>query len=147
MTTPSFVASASTPGNPSLSAPLGALPENGPVLDYAVISRLKSFDPEGKRGLVRRLASIYLESAPGILAEIRRCHDTLAKQDLRYQAHKFKTSNANLGLHRMHALLEELEMSLLADPAAESGGSPCSEDLIALIESEGVRAIEAVRSL
>jgi HPt (histidine-containing phosphotransfer) domain-containing protein len=129
--------------NTSFDTVTGALP----VLDFNVILRLKSFDPEGKRGLVRRLVSIYLESAPRDLAEIRRCHTDLAKQDLRRLAHRLKTSNANLGLQRMFALFEELEQRLVADSTVESGLLPYSVDLITLIESEGARAIEAVRSL
>ncbi len=154
---------ADQPRQAPLSALLEPLIENLPVLDCEVISRLRSFDPEGKRGLVRRLVALYLESAPGVLADIRHSHEISAKQDLRYQAHKFKTSNANIGLPRMHALLEKLEQNLVNDADAGSGGAsngssggssseisgrhPYPADLITLIESEGARAIEAVRSL
>lgn len=80
-----------------------------PVLDPSFIERLKAFDPENKRGLVRRLVSLYLESTPNVLDDLRRFVADAESESLRKEAHRFKTSNANLGLMRMSQLMRTLE--------------------------------------
>lgn len=113
--------------------------ESLPVIDHEVISRLESFDPNGMRGLVRRLVALYLESAPASLADLKRFQTLEANDQLRMQAHKFKTTNANLGLARMRVLLQNLE-----DHFDESD---LKKKLLEKIDAEGALALEAIRSL
>ena len=83
--------------------------DSTPVLDLTVINQLRSIDPQEKSNLLKRLVNLYLESAPSVLSELQ--HD-VTKPDiehLKHVVHKFKTTNANLGLRRMHKILLHLE--------------------------------------
>jgi HPt (histidine-containing phosphotransfer) domain-containing protein len=83
--------------------------DSTPVLDLTVINQLRSIDPQGKNNLLKRLVDLYLESAPGVLSEL---HQDVTKPDiehLKHLVHRFKTTNANLGLKRMHQILLHLE--------------------------------------
>lgn len=109
-----------------------------PVLDPSVMERLKAFDPENKRGLTERLVALYLQSAPGVLDDLRRFFAEASYESLRKEAHRFRTSNANLGLMRMSELMRQLE---------ENSSDPSSvADLMDDVESEGRQAIERLRT-
>jgi len=108
-----------------------------PVLDPSFIERLKAFDPENKRDLVRRLVTLYLESAPGVLDELRRLFTDAAYESLRKEAHRFKTSNANLGLMRMSQLMRALEEN--------STDRELVAKLMAELDREGKEAIRMIQ--
>ena len=112
---------------------------NTPVLDHTVINQLRNIDPDGKRNLLRRLVEMYLESAPLVIQEIQQ---DLAKSDtehLMLLVHRFKTTNANLGLKRMLTILKQLE--------AENLSTMDYSHLINLLDSELKSALAALRTL
>lgn len=107
------------------------------MLDPSFIERLKAFDPENKRGLVKRLVALYLESAPGVLNDLRRFFTDAAYESLRKEAHRFKTSNANLGLMRMSQLMRTIEEN--------SADRELIAKLMAEVEREGEEAIRTIQ--
>ena len=79
------------------------------ALDLSYIHRLEELDRDSQTGLVNKLISIYLTTAPDAVMKIRNAitkKDTLQVTRL---SHNFKSSNANLGLLRASEILERLE--------------------------------------
>lgn len=113
--------------------------DSTPVLDMTVINQLRSIDPEGKRGLLKRLVEMYINTAESIVTEIRQDLTKDDSEHLLYLAHRFKTTNANLGLKRMHTLLSRLE----------SEGTSSDDKLLIVqqLEVEVVHALDALRAL
>jgi len=85
-----------------------------PVIDYTVIKQLHSIDPQGKRNLLKRLVEMYLESAPGVIQELQNDLEKRDTEHLKLLIHRFKTTNANLGLKRMHSILNRLDTETLS---------------------------------
>jgi HPt (histidine-containing phosphotransfer) domain-containing protein len=98
-----------------------------PFLNPAVIEKLKSFDPEGKRGLVKRLVGMYLESAPSALPQLMQFASSGEYENLRKEAHRLKTTHANLGLMRMAHHLEKIEAHCFS---ASSKGEKIDHQLV-----------------
>ncbi len=83
--------------------------EDTPVLDRDFIRRLEEIDKDSGKGLVTRLIGLYYRDAKLSLNKLKESARNGKIEDVRKISHKFKSSNANLGLTRMVKLLEELE--------------------------------------
>ena len=114
---------------------------HGALLDSKVTGALCAMDVECP-GLMERLVDAYAESAPALMAELRRaaaCGDLRAA---RQAAHTLKSSHANLGATGASALFADIEA------AARNGASQDLRERLGLLEAqfEGVRrAIEALK--
>lgn len=80
-----------------------------PVLDLKIVEKLKSYDPKGEKKLLSTLVDLYLKDAPDLLRDLRVAAQLNDEEKIKFLAHKYKTTNMNLGLKRTYLILEQLE--------------------------------------
>lgn len=76
------------------------------AIDWSVLDALKALQ---KPGLCRRLITVYLNSSPALMDNLR---ESIAKRDsqgLTYSAHTLKSSSMSVGALRFGAVCAELE--------------------------------------
>jgi HPt (histidine-containing phosphotransfer) domain-containing protein len=83
------------------------MPESD-LLDPRVLDAIRQLD-DGATGLLSQVVRIYLESAPALLAQLRRGLDGSDRELVRQAAHSLKSSSANLGAVRLAELCKRLE--------------------------------------
>jgi signal transduction histidine kinase/CheY-like chemotaxis protein/HPt (histidine-containing phosphotransfer) domain-containing protein len=106
-------------------------------IQYEFIQRLEDLDGKAKTGLVAKLINQYIKTAPKTIQAIREAMASSNLQQLRHEAHKFKSGNGNLGLGRVVMILEALE-----DQNTPAANYP---DLLTQLEADVDRAIEELR--
>jgi CheY-like chemotaxis protein len=127
-------------------APCGVPPQSagngsgagGAVLDPAPLEAIRAIERSGRAGMLRKVISLYLETSPTRLRELR---EALARGDgdaLRRAAHSLKSSSANLGATQLADLSRELE------GLARSGSVVGAEPLLAQAEQEYLRVVAAL---
>jgi signal transduction histidine kinase/CheY-like chemotaxis protein len=109
------------------------------VLDMNCIQRLEDIDWVSKKGLVAQLIQIYHRDAPLSVAQIKSAVRSSDYVMVRKIAHKFKSSNYNLGLQRMVHLLESLETTKLSTVETEAVVDHLEKEL-----SQGLHALDKV---
>lgn len=85
------------------------IPAGKPILNLDKLDSLRQLDPEGGTGFLKKLASIYLSSAPSYLSQIEKAIQTRDDHALRKAAHTFKSSAANIGAETLSGLCQKLE--------------------------------------
>jgi signal transduction histidine kinase/CheY-like chemotaxis protein len=115
-----------------------ALRADGAVLDPAPLEAIRAIERSGRAGMLRKVISLYLETSPTRLRELR---EALAQGDgdaLRRAAHSLKSSSANLGATQLADLSRELE------GLARSGSLVGAEPLLEQAEQEYLRVAIAL---
>lgn len=85
------------------------IPAGKPILNLDKLDSLRQLDPEGGAGFLKKLASIYLSSAPSYLSQIEKAIQARDDHALRKAAHTFKSSAANIGAETLSELCQKLE--------------------------------------
>ncbi len=71
--------------------------EETTLIDKDVLKGIRQLDAGGAGNLLERLVDIYLNKAPGLLAEMREAIDKQSYKELRMAAHSMKSSSGNIG--------------------------------------------------
>ena len=119
-----------------------AVPDAGedPVLDPKAISFLRTLDAGQEGGLLKRLVSLFLETAPAYVAQIRAHRiDNLA--EVERAAHSLKSTAGRMGA----AKLSELAMTI--ELAARSGAEDRIRSQVPALEYAWSRVDPALRAL
>jgi HPt (histidine-containing phosphotransfer) domain-containing protein len=83
------------------------MPESD-LLDPRMLDAIRQLD-DGATGLLSQVVRIYIQSAPALLAKLRRGMDDGDHELVRQAAHSLKASSANLGAARLAALCKRVE--------------------------------------
>ncbi len=78
-----------------------------PHIDDSV---LKELIDSGKNDLVIKLLQMYLDSSPKLIDQLTSAYESQSWDDLKFHAHSFKSSSANLGANILAGLCGELEL-------------------------------------
>jgi signal transduction histidine kinase/CheY-like chemotaxis protein/HPt (histidine-containing phosphotransfer) domain-containing protein len=73
------------------------------------LAMIRELDPDGSRGLVRRIIEAYTVDAPKLVAAARSAIATGDAEALRRAAHTLKSSSANVGAETLAATCREIE--------------------------------------
>jgi CheY-like chemotaxis protein len=90
------------------SATSGGAVEGGP-LDPSALQSIREIESSSGQPLVARVIDAYLQESPEILSQLRQVIQSGDAAKLRQLAHKWKSSNANLGAHGLAARCKRLE--------------------------------------
>ena len=88
------------------------LPVSG-ALDPAGVAALRALDPEKASGLVERVVSLFLETAPAYIKTICEC-GTNALTDVERAAHSLKSTAARLGAAQLSTIAMSIELDARA---------------------------------
>ncbi len=112
--------------------------DSTPSFDRTVLNQLEELDQGRTRpGLIQRLITLYLDDAPAALAKMKKNLQSSEIEVLRKEAHRFKSSNNNLGLKRNALLLDKIESQ--NTPAFQIEG------LLFSVENETALAIQILQ--
>ena len=108
-----------------LSLPLAPPSESFPALptepiDDAVLNNLAQLQREGRPDIVNRVITLFLESAPALLNDLK---DGAVKGDtavLHRASHTLKSASANVGAALLSAHCRELEAMARLGPVADA---------------------------
>ena len=89
-----------------LFAPPPPSPSND-VLDESILAELRDVPPADGVSILRELIDLFLESAPGQIAQIEQSAND--PKQLEFQAHALKSMSLNLGCRQLVALAQQLE--------------------------------------
>lgn len=109
------------------------------IIDWSQIDSLRSIDPQGKTGIVGRAISLYIDSAPKLIEEIRGFRNAVDLKDVRRAAHSLKSSSASLGAIVVAGLSKTIEQ------AAATGDFEIIDATMSSLESEYWRAAGELR--
>ena len=84
------------------------------VLDRAALDAIRALDETGAGGLLRQVVQLYVESAPRLIAELRRAQASGQLDAVRNAAHSLKSSSANLGANRLAQMCQAVERAARA---------------------------------
>ena len=85
----------------------------GPALfDEGVLGEMRACLGDDSREVVASLIDIYLNHTPDLLAQMEQSLENGDRASVHRAAHTLKSSSANMGLMRLSALAEELELVL-----------------------------------
>ena len=88
------------------------MPESD-LLDRRMLDAIRQLD-DGGTGLVSQVIRIYFDSAPELLAKLRRGLDDGDHELVRQAAHSLKSSSANLGAAHLAELCKRVESAARA---------------------------------
>src|SRR5438552_617965 len=114
-----LVASARPPAPIPTPAPAPAALPTEPI-DDAVLNNLAQLQREGRPDIVNRVITLFLESAPALLNDLK---DGAAKGDtavLHRASHTLKSASANVGAALLSAHCRELEAMARTGPVADA---------------------------
>jgi HPt (histidine-containing phosphotransfer) domain-containing protein len=77
------------------------------LLDQTLISELRAMPPVGGATMLKELISLFLEQAPGRIAQINQFLGD--PQKMAFHAHALKSMSLNLGANRIAQLCQKLE--------------------------------------
>ena len=97
------------------------------TLDRAALDAIRALDEGGAAGLLQQVVQLYLESAPPLIAELRRAGAAGDAAAVRNAAHSLKSSSANLGAVRLAELCKAIEHAARA--GVLRGDLPGVEDI------------------
>lgn len=112
--------------------------EPGPALDAGALERLKEW---GGEGLVQKMASLFVENAPGRLDQIRTGIEDGVAEEAERGAHSLKSSSANLGAMRLRNVVATME------DQASKGDLDAVRDGLPLLEAEYLAAMTALEAV
>ena len=114
----------------------------GPAaLDEAVLEGIRALDRTRGDGIVARVVSAYLATAPGQFDEIGSCLESGDVEGLRFVAHALKSSSGNVGARVLRDLARGLE------EAARAGELGRAKDLAGRLGEEWSRVRDALAKL
>lgn len=116
---------------------LGPLSDAIPVSDGEAIDRLRRW---GGEKLVDQMMGIFLSQAPDRIAAARAGLEAGSARDVERAVHALRSSSAQLGVSRVHALCEVIE------PRAAAGDLTGMDDLLASLENEMQRYVAHTRT-
>jgi CheY-like chemotaxis protein len=104
-------ADAASPATPVAPAPVVPLDpdQEAPVLDLAVIDRIRDMERRGADRLLERLVETYLTSSARLVGEAEAALQRADAVALRHAAHTLKSSSANLGATELARRCAEIE--------------------------------------
>lgn len=82
---------------------------NQPTLDTEMLRAWQSLDHDSHGELLREIITLFLETSPPLLSEMREAGQAENRQTVRRLAHKLRGSGANLGAAQLAHLCAELE--------------------------------------
>jgi CheY-like chemotaxis protein/HPt (histidine-containing phosphotransfer) domain-containing protein len=112
-----------------------------PPLDQAVLDALAALGGPGSADLAAKVARLYLQDAPGTLAELRAAVAGGDARGIAAAAHRLKSGSGNVGAKPLAALLKDLELRGRENDLAEAGA------LLGRIEAEYDRVRGALEQL
>ncbi|MCC6278289.1 MAG: response regulator, partial [Oligoflexia bacterium] len=83
--------------------------ETQPLINWTVLERLKNFQRPGTGNLIAELVTIFKQTSPDNLKEIRKQVMSNNADGVRQAAHALKSSTSNLGFARLSQLCQRLE--------------------------------------
>ena len=124
----------------SNAAEISTVAESTSPLDSEVLERVRSLQKAGRPSVLRRLTSLYLESTPEVVEDLRQAVTADAKVT-HHKAHRLKGSSIQVGARALSSLCKELEK------IGQSGSTEGAEILFSRIEIEYERVCEGLRQL
>lgn len=108
------------------------------ILEHSALDRLKEW---GGDKLLGQMIRLFLENAPGRMAQIRAGVNGGDVKESEKGAHSLKSSAANVGAHRVRSIAADMErVAAGGDPAAVLALLPSLESAF----SEAIAALESV---
>ncbi|HEU5284185.1 MAG TPA: Hpt domain-containing protein [Burkholderiales bacterium] len=97
------------------------------AFDRAALDAIRALDEGGAAGLLQQVVQLYLESAPRLIAELRRAGADGDATAVRNAAHSLKSSSANVGAVRLAEMCKAIEHAARA--GVLRGDLPSVEDI------------------
>lgn len=95
---------------PPDAEPTAAAPAS--ALDAAAVARLRELDPDGSRGLLVRILSVFETSLVSTLLQLRAATGEPRARTVCELAHKLKSSSASVGASRLTSACAAIESQL-----------------------------------
>jgi HPt (histidine-containing phosphotransfer) domain-containing protein len=112
--------------------------ESSAFLDADKLDSLRSLDPGGKAGLLKRVINIFVEKTPPILEQMTTAVENGNAQEIFRTAHSLKSSSATVGAHALSETCRQLEL------AGREGSLDGAPGLLRSIQTQFRQACEAL---
>lgn len=123
----------------ALAAQTANQPSSDEPIDWSQLESLRMVDPGGANGVAGKAIALYLEHAPGLIAEILTYRVTGDLSNVRQAAHALRSSSASLGANAVAGLSATIET------AAARSDFEIIDSIASTLESEYRRAEDALR--
>ncbi len=87
---------------PEAARPVGAL-------DATALARLRELDPDGSRGVVLKILTVFENSLMGMLEQLDAAQGEVRARTVCELAHKLKSSSASVGASRLSSVCASIE--------------------------------------
>ncbi len=84
--------------------------QDNPILDAGKLDSIKSLDPGGKAGLLRRVVLLFIEKSPPLLDQMNTALKNGDAKEVYLAAHSLKSSSAVVGALSLSETCRQLEM-------------------------------------
>jgi HPt (histidine-containing phosphotransfer) domain-containing protein len=85
--------------------------EESALLDVGKLDSLRSLDPEGKAGLLRRVVALFVEKSPPLLEQMSAAVENGNAEEVFRTAHSLKSSCATVGALALSETCRRLEQA------------------------------------
>ena len=114
---------------------------SAPVLDAAVLDRLRQLTPPGEPDVMAEVLQLFLDEAPKRIARLRDAWRENAVEDVQRGAHSLKGSSGNIGAAALYAVCREI------DEQARAGALSDRSQLLAALDREYAAVADAITQL
>jgi len=119
-------------------AALARAGEDSPLLDTGKLDSLRSLDPGGKAGLLKRVVGIFVEKTPPLLEQMRAALENGDAEEIFRTAHSLKSSCATVGALALSETCRRLEL------AGRQGSLGDAPELLRSIQAQFHQVCEAL---
>lgn len=110
------------------------------VLDSTVLEQYRRQMP-GRADIIARIIASFLRASPNLLAELQSAVHSRDREAIRQAGHAMKSSNGQVGAHRLAALANELEH------LGSQGQIDAAERCLLDLEKEYIAVVEELKHL
>jgi HPt (histidine-containing phosphotransfer) domain-containing protein len=109
-----------------------------PLMDPLKLDSIRTLDPDGKIGLLKRVVDLYIEKSPPLIQQMLLGLDRGNSEEVYRAAHSLKSSSATVGATGLAEMCRRLEM------AGREGSLEGAPEMIREIDAEFSRVCAAL---
>ncbi|MBI1951556.1 MAG: response regulator [Acidobacteria bacterium] len=128
-------------GAPAGIAAGGEPIEGGAPIDMKTLESMRIVQRDGRPDILARAVSLYLQTSPDLMRDLRRAADRGETETIHRAAHNLKSSSAMVGALRLSALFNRLESQARQAPGTFAAGG------LEEIEAEFARVVRALETI
>ncbi|MBV8535029.1 MAG: response regulator, partial [Alphaproteobacteria bacterium] len=130
---------AAATGLPTASDQAGAAP--GEPIDGAIIQQIRVMEARGSKGLLKRVVARFIDTAPGMAADIRAKFEGRDPEALWRAAHGLKSSASAIGAVQVSVRCGDIEVTV------RQSGVDGAADLVDLLDADVATAVQSLGAL